>query len=219
MHDYSAIDKIFRETIDTIRNGQERMFNIAETAREEYIRVKKDFAEVKDRTAEVIKKVDVFEGKNKLVRRRLAEVSRNFDRFSEADIKDAYENVKDIQVKLVLLREQEKQLRERRTELEMRCRNLSQMAEKAEEMVSHVGVAIDFLTSNLENIWGEMEKAQLREKTIFAIIKAQEEERLRIARDIHDGPAQSLVNMVMQAEYCQRLLEMRPGDVNTELEV
>ena len=75
MHDYSAIDKIFRETIDTIRNGQERMFNIAETAREEYIRVKR-ILEVKDRTAEVIKKVDVFEGKNKLVRRRLAEVSR-----------------------------------------------------------------------------------------------------------------------------------------------
>lgn len=218
MLDISDLERILRETINTIRKSQEQMFSIAENAREECQRVKKDFEEVQHKTAATIKKVDTFEEKDKIARRRLVEVSKNFDKFGEEDIKEAYENAKNIQVELALLREREKQLREKRTELELRYKNLKIMVKKAESLISQVGIAMDFLGSNLESIWGEMEKAQVREKTVFAIIKAQEEERLRIARDIHDGPAQSLANMVMQAEYCQKLLDLRPHEVSWELE-
>jgi len=219
MLDVSALDKILRETIETIRKSQEQMFSIAENAREECERVKRELEEVKQKTLQVIEQVDTLEKEEKLARLRLMEVSRNFNKYGEEDIRQAYERAKNIQVELALLREREKQLREKRYELEMRYRNLKIMVQKAENLISQVGIAMDFLDSNLENIWEEMEKFQAREETVFAIIKAQEEERLRIARDIHDGPAQSLANMVMQAEYCQKLLEVRPEEVGPELEM
>jgi len=37
------------------------------------------------------------------------------------------------------------------------------------------------------------------------IIKAQEEERQRVAREIHDGPAQSMSNIVLKAEICEKI--------------
>jgi two-component system, NarL family, sensor histidine kinase DegS len=51
-------------------------------------------------------------------------------------------------------------------------------------------------------------------RQVFQII---EEERMRIARDMHDGPAQSMANLVLQAEVLERLLERDPHLVLTEL--
>jgi two-component system sensor histidine kinase DegS len=51
-------------------------------------------------------------------------------------------------------------------------------------------------------------------RQVFQII---EEERMRIARDMHDGPAQSMANLVLQAEILERLMERDPGSVAREL--
>lgn len=46
---------------------------------------------------------------------------------------------------------------------------------------------------------------------------AQEEERYRLARDIHDGPAQVLANALLELQYCERLLVKKPEALPTEL--
>jgi len=51
-------------------------------------------------------------------------------------------------------------------------------------------------------------------RQVFQII---EEERMRIARDMHDGPAQALANLVLQAEVLERLIERDPQRVIGEL--
>ena len=51
-------------------------------------------------------------------------------------------------------------------------------------------------------------------RQVFQII---EEERMRIARDMHDGPAQSMANLVLQAEILERLIQRDPGQVVKEL--
>src|SRR5579864_5087949 len=58
--------------------------------------------------------------------------------------------------------------------------------------------------------------ARLRDasRQTFQII---EEERMRIARDMHDGPAQSMANLVLQAEILERLLDRNPKQLVTEL--
>ncbi len=51
-------------------------------------------------------------------------------------------------------------------------------------------------------------------RQVFQII---EEERMRIARDMHDGPAQSMANLVLQAEILERLISRDPTMVVKEL--
>jgi two-component system sensor histidine kinase DegS len=53
---------------------------------------------------------------------------------------------------------------------------------------------------------------------IVRIVQAQEEERQRLARQMHDGPAQSLTNFILQAEICQRLFDRNPDKAADELE-
>ncbi len=53
---------------------------------------------------------------------------------------------------------------------------------------------------------------------IEMIIQAQEAERQRLSRQMHDGPAQSLSNFILQTEIAMRLFEMDPQKAKEELE-
>ena len=50
-------------------------------------------------------------------------------------------------------------------------------------------------------------------------IQAQEEERYRLAREVHDGPAQILSNIALQLEYISKLAERDPGRARDELAI
>jgi len=50
------------------------------------------------------------------------------------------------------------------------------------------------------------------------ILRAQEEMRREIARQMHDGPAQSLANIALQSEIVQRLIDRDPTRAGTEVE-
>jgi two-component system sensor histidine kinase DegS len=49
------------------------------------------------------------------------------------------------------------------------------------------------------------------------VIEAQEAERLRLSRQLHDEPAQALSNFVLQSEIAMRLFEKDPNLARTEL--
>ena len=52
---------------------------------------------------------------------------------------------------------------------------------------------------------------------IARIIEVQEEERLRLARQMHDGPTQSVSNFILQTEICERLFQTNPDQARLEL--
>lgn len=49
------------------------------------------------------------------------------------------------------------------------------------------------------------------------VVHAYEQERLRLAREIHDGPAQILANAVFELEYFERLLDRNPTAIKDQL--
>lgn len=51
----------------------------------------------------------------------------------------------------------------------------------------------------------------------IAMIKAQEEERSRLAREVHDGPAQVLANVILGLELCEQIARRSPDQLIDEL--
>ena len=78
--------------------------------------------------------------------------------------------------------------------------------EKAENINKQVGVAMEYLKGNLYDILTTVDDLSKKQLLGIKIIEAQEEERQRLARDMHDGPAQSMANILVKAELCERLL-------------
>jgi two-component system sensor histidine kinase DegS len=54
-------------------------------------------------------------------------------------------------------------------------------------------------------------------KLLQAVVDTQEEERRRIARQVHDGPAQAMANVVLQSEISERLYAVDPERSRKEL--
>lgn len=76
---------------------------------------------------------------------------------------------------------------------------------------SALAQAFDRVTGMAENL------TYLRSRNLESL-RAQEEERTRIAREIHDGPTQRMAALVRQLELCERLLEdSRPAEVAAQL--
>ncbi len=215
--DISYLNDVIDETIEAVEKGQNEIFDIFEHAKTECNRIEKELEEIKKETMEAIKKVDELEKQERSAKYRLMVVSRDFKNYSEEDIREAYQDANNLQVKLTLERQREIQLREKRADLEISLRSMMKILNQAEHLSMQVGVALGFLKGNLQDVSNHLLDVSQKQAFAVQIIKAQEEERKRVARDIHDGPAQTLANIVIQAEICERLFEKDPAQVPGEL--
>ncbi len=64
---------------------------------------------------------------------------------------------------------------------------------------------------------GESEPSPLAAMTVARLIQSQEELRQRVAQHLHDGPTQSLANLVLTAEICERIVQSDPHRALSEL--
>ena len=215
--DIKTLDKIVKQTLASIRGSRNQIYDVYEAAREELDSVKRDVERVKKETAEVIFKVDELERDERKARIHLMEVSRDFKSRTEDEVRAAYENARKIQVDLAVTREQEQNLRRQRDEMDVRLRNLGGTVIKAEQLVSQVGVVLDYLGNQINIAFSQMESLQNSQALGARIIRSQEEERRRLARDIHDGPAQAIANIVFRAEVCERLVDTDAERAKVEL--
>lgn len=207
VYSLESLDQLLEQALEVLQDSQEKMFQLAEDARGEFQRLTQQLEQIKREVLIHVERVDFLEFELRRSREQLAVVSRNFHRYSEEDIRAAYEKAERLQVQLSLEREREQTLRQRRDELERNLRYIKNMVDRAEQLMKQVNMALELLMGNLDQMLREV--GGLREKAAVAaqIIQAQETERVRIAREIHDGPAQSMANIVLRVEICQRLYE------------
>lgn len=215
--DIERINKILNDTINTITNNRDEIKDIAENVKAEVEKIRKDLNELRKKIRIIIEEVDLLEIEEKRSRIRLVSVSKNFNVYKEKDIKEAYENAKNLQIKLALKREEEKSLIEKRNELEIRLKNSLEVVSKADNLVKQTNVIVKYLSGNLDDIIKTMDDINKRQYLGIKIIEAQEAERQRLARDIHDGPAQSMANILLKSELCEKLLSRDIDKTRKEL--
>lgn len=215
--DIARLDKIIKKTIEAINNSKNEIYDIAESARYECKRIEEELQQLKQQVKELIETVEVLEIALKESKRKLMLVNKNFTKYGQKELKEAYEKADNIRVQLAVKREQEQYYIKRRNDLEVRLREAYKTVEKADNLISHVGAALSYLTGDLREVSLQLEDIQQRQLLGLRIIKAQEIERQRVAREIHDGPAQSMSNVVLKAEICEKLMSVDMERVRQEL--
>ena len=210
------LDRLLGRTINKVDQSRKEFYQMGENLRQEYEKAKKELTEIKSEITYVIHRVDTLEKEYTQARRHLMEVSQEFNRYGEGEIKQAYEDAHKKQIELLTLREREKLLRLRRDTLELNLKTLQRHCciLKNAFKCKH---GLKFLNNDLETVSSQIGIAHQIQALGSYIIMAQEEERKRVAREIHDGPAQSFANVVMRAEFCIKLLDKEPTKVRDEL--
>jgi two-component system, NarL family, sensor histidine kinase DegS len=210
--DTKTLDEILNKMIETVGDSKDEIFRISEQCRQDFETLTEELQSVKQFVLKVIDDGDLLERQVRLARNRLSEVSKNFERFSEIEVREAYEKAHRLQMDLTINRQQEKQLRDRRDDLERRLLGICETIERAEHLVSQISVVMNYLTRDLKQMNEVLEDAKAKQDFGLKIIEAQEDERKRLSREIHDGPAQMLANVIMRSDLIERVYRERGGE-------
>lgn len=211
------LTQIIQQTLKAIESSQKQIFEIVEESRNQYKMIEEELQKIRKKTEEIILQVDKLTKLEKDIRYRLMVVHKNFREFSEEDIKEVYEKAKDLQLQLMVKKNEEQILIERRTELELRLKAARDTLKKAEKLMSQMSVVLGYLSGDLKNIHGQLEDIKEKQYLGIKVIQAQEEERYRLSREIHDGPAQILANLVLKTELCEKLIDIDTNKAKEEL--
>lgn len=198
------MDSIYDELLAKMEQSKKEFFIISEQSRQAYEEMKDELENIRLNISAVIKTGDLLEDKTRAARRRLAEVSGSFNSYSEHQIRKSYEKANDLQVQLSANRFEEKKYRQQRDELQRRLQILLQTIERAEKLVNQMNVMMTYLSSDLDDVEDAFETSQLNHDYSLRIIEAQEDERKRLSREIHDGPAQMMANVLLRSDLIER---------------
>lgn len=203
--DLGSLDVIFNRMLETITNSKDDIFMISEQSRKSFEDMKNELVVIRHELGIVIDEGDHLERRTQLAKQRLVVVSKAFDNYTEQQVKDAYETANSLQIEHSLNIAEEKRLRDKRDDLERRLKALYDTIERADHIVSQVNVVISYFNSDLKNVSLALEKARIKQDFGIKIITAQEEERKRLSREIHDGPAQMMANVLMRTDLIERI--------------
>ncbi len=134
----------------------------------------------------------------------LHHIQTNLETVPREDIREAYDGVQDAQQRLFTMRGQLEKLQSDQKNIERYVTLLRRFLEVTE--------------GSTEAGTGRKRNAADGDQPIIVrVVEAQEAERLRLSRSMHDGPAQSMTNFILQTEICQRLFESDAERARDEL--
>ncbi len=90
--------------------------------------------------------------------------------------------------------------------------------EPVAQLLDRLQALVSEMEETMEGVKRRFSAGINRGRLSSRVIRAQEDERQRVARDIHDGPAQALANVVFRVDICEKLLEQDVERAKTELE-
>ncbi len=210
-----TLDAIIDEMTNAVEKSKDEIFHISEGAMEEHDQLLSELEKTKALVKEYIAKGDQLEKDVRKSRQKLSLVSREFNLYSESDIRHVYEKTHSLQTKLAIMRREEKSLREKRDDLERRIMRLRRTIEHANNLGRKVSVVLTYLLDDFTQVNEVLKTAKEKQQFGLKIIEAQEIERKRLSREIHDGPAQMLANILIRSEIVD--LAFREGNVDHAL--
>ncbi len=185
----------------------DRMSAIATENREDLQKANESVEEIRLLINQTAQEIERLNQREVQLANRVREMEANMDSFSRSDIRDILRASHEVELRLFMMRGQLEQLEEREEnirEYREKVRLLHEIAEEQLRIEDDRQQREENKTSRLR----KRESQKLGPATPFDdLIQAQEAERARIAAKIADGPAQTLANLILEAEICERLID------------
>lgn len=180
---------------------------LVELLQKEMKRIRDKLAEIKIQVDQTQLVVDREQVRNTDIATELRRVQDNIDTTPRQDIRAIYDDAIEARFRLATMRGQLEKFQNSRDLLEQEAKLLSQVHNRIQG-------GVDTLVGDTGGL-NPIPPGQ--SMSIIRIVQAQEEERQRLARQMHDGPAQSLTNFILQTEICQRWFDRNPARAAEEL--
>jgi two-component system sensor histidine kinase DegS len=187
----------------TSNNDATSFEQFLEACSEEYKKTQRELKEIDLLIQQTSDEVERMAQRNTKATNQLRQVESSIDTVPRQDLQEAYTTVLDTQRRLFTMRGQLEKLQSDQ-------RNMARYLDILRSILEHADHPERYEPE-------EPEAEQPVQTSVVRIIEAQERERRRLSRQMHDGPAQSLTNLILQAEICERLMDANPEQARAEL--
>jgi len=140
--------------------------------------------------------------RNTAITSHLQQVHSQINSMTSEEVRTAYDSALDAQQRLFVMRGQLEKLQSEKKHLE-RFKSTLEMARVS---------LVPGSTSPSSSVGGKSPLA-----SVEMLVNAQETERQRLSRQMHDGPAQALSNFILQTEIAMRLMDVDVAQARDEL--
>lgn len=140
--------------------------------------------------------------RNASITAHLQQVQGQFDSIPRSDIRTAYDSALDAQQRLFVMRGQLEKLQSDRSHIQRYTALLQRAMDVIEDFSPHTAGGKGYAATT---------------ETVEMMINAQEAERLRLARQMHDEPAQALSNFILQTEIAIKYFDLDQNKAKEEL--
>ena len=139
--------------------------------------------------------------RNTAVNANLQQIHGQIEKIPSIEVRKVYDTALDAQQRLFQMRGQLEKLQSDQT-------HLVKYKEALERLQGATSGAV-------EGGSGKSDRSGM--ESVEMLVNAQEAERQRLSRQMHDGPAQALSNFILQTEIAMRLLDLDPVQARSEL--
>ncbi|HSM57308.1 MAG TPA: sensor histidine kinase [Candidatus Sulfomarinibacteraceae bacterium] len=174
-----------------------------EETHKEYEQTQQQLREIDVLIKQSAAEVERLAQRNAQVSNYVRQLQTNFDTIPREDIREGYEAQQNAQQRLFTMRGQLEKLQSDQ-------RNLERLAEFQRRLLD--------LTEGMGAVPEMRGSRHSRDQSnVIRVVQMEESARQSLVRKMHDGPASSLSNFILQAEICQRFYDKNPDRARAEL--
>lgn len=192
----------------------DRLTSLAVECREELSQGTQSIQEIDLLLRQTQQEIDRLSQREQQQNAKLRELESSIESFSRSQIRDAYVASHEVQMRLFMMRSQIEQLESRRksiVEHQEKLRILLDLAEINRESGAEEADTRTKILPGTDEFGNGTDSAA-------EIIDAQERERMRIARQLTDGPAQVMANTILRTQILARVAERSPEQLSEEIQ-
>ncbi len=179
-------------------------------ARRENEQIQNELREIGILVQQSTSEVEKLAQRQAQIKNKIQAIDSNLDTQPREYIQETYRASQETQGRLLMMRAQVEQLQNKQ-------QFLQRYADRLSGLIQAFDVGSGGLLHAQGGTTGILPKAAHQDMSILDLIDAQESERQTLAQQLHDGPAQSLTNLILQAEICERLFDKNPQRAREEL--
>lgn len=209
------ITSILENTIGTMIENKNSIMSIAVVMKKEHIKKRDELAEIKKQLPIAFDKTKQLRAKDLKLRNAMLKASTQFTEEGYKSLEELFAKVNEVHDAYINAEKEEYTLIRRRDALELELKQSIIMIEKAEGVARQLMISLTYLQNSLFRFnEPDQEAAHVEEEEgvqkYLEFISYVEQEKVRIARDIHDGPAQQIAGTLMNVDLCSVLLQKDP---------
>ncbi|MFW5941583.1 MAG: sensor histidine kinase [Chloroflexota bacterium] len=190
--------------VDNNGAGEDLTFQaFLEETHKEYEQTQQQLREIDVLIKQSAAEVERLAQRNAQVSNYVRQLQTNFDTIPREDIREGYEAQQNAQQRLFTMRGQLEKLQSDQRNLE----RLAEFQRRLLELSEAMGAMPEMRGS----------RHARDQSNVVRVVQVEESARQSLVRKMHDGPASSLSNFILQAEICQRFFDKNPDRARAEL--